>query len=81
MTAFERTFHIGPDGKVHFDVPPELANKDVRITVQPTTNGAHSNDPAREHRRQLLDRVLGTIDDPTFVRPPSGAWRDPEQWD
>lgn len=73
MSAFERTFHIGPDGKVYFDVPPELANKDVRITVEPASNGA--TPAARmnaEQWRRFLDSVVGSIDDPTFERQPQG---------
>jgi hypothetical protein len=90
MRAFETTSHIGPDGKLSVTLPPALHNTDVRVTVEPAArasrNGGSSahtppSEATRESRRRILDEVLGTIDDPTFVRPPQGDWPEREPLD
>jgi hypothetical protein len=79
MTAFETTFHVGPDGKVVLSVPPELANRDVRVTVEPASNGTTpASRMTREQWREFLDNVTGSIDDPTFERPPQGEFENRE---
>jgi len=85
MTAFETTFHVGPDGKVHISVPPELTNRDVHITVEPASNGATyppgTRPPARtmtrDEWREFLDKTAGSNPDfPDVPRPGPDAFEN-----
>lgn len=89
MPTYETRTHIDRDGKLLVYVPPGFADTDVRVIIEPaapqSANGGPIHTPppesAREHRRRLLDKVLGTIDDPTLVRPPQGEWANREPLD
>jgi hypothetical protein len=87
MGFYETNSRAGPDRMLHLAVPEELAGMDLRITIEPANNGHGTNghatngaaNPDPDARRRYLDRVLGTVDDPTFERPPQGPFerRDP----
>jgi hypothetical protein len=72
MTTFETTSRVGPDGRLHVAVPPELANTEVRVRVDPalSTNGAlpSGTRPARRQMSQdewraFIDEFAGSIPD------------------
>jgi len=90
MTAFETTSRVGADGKLHLSVPGEFANKEVRVTVEPTatTNGVlppgtrpavGSMTPAEW--RDFVERTAGSIPDfPDVERPGPDSYEDRGEW-
>jgi len=83
---FETRSRVGPDGKLHIDVPPSMANTDVRVKVElAAPNGSAANGapprPTREQRSAALRRLAGSVSDPTFERPPQGEFEAREPLD
>ena len=68
MSAFEARTHIGRDRKLELELPSEFEGSDVRVRVEKASNGAAF--PDRASRGVALRRLAGSIDDPTFTRPP-----------
>lgn len=82
MSPFETRSRVGPDGKLHLDVP-SMANTDVRVTVEPVNgpaNGAAAH-PTRAERSATLRRLAGSVTDPSFERPPQGTFEDRDSLD
>jgi hypothetical protein len=88
MVAFETTSHVGPDGKLNVLLPPELANTDVRIRVEPAGGVASrfaTERPGRpmtdEEWRRLITETAGSMPNfPDVERPGPDAYdkRDPD---
>lgn len=76
MSTYEARARIGPDRKLELLVPPGFADSDVDVVVQ-TRNGTGAA-LTREKRSEALRRVAGSIDDPTFERPPQGEFESRE---
>ena len=86
--------HVGEDGTLRISLPG-FAGKDVEYTIDlPTagkngTNGAHvrpgeglsKTGLSQEAWQRFVDGLEGTIDDPTFVRPPQGEYETRERLD
>jgi hypothetical protein len=75
------TTRVGANGVLTVPLGKGDANKDVRVTVE-TLEGdtGLAMPPAdRETWLRFLERTGGSITDPTFERPPQGAYekRDP----
>ena len=81
MGFFETRSRVGPDGKLHIDVGPSMANTDVRVTVEPAATNGQNGATTREQRSAALRRLAGTVNDPTFERPPQGEFEPREPLD
>jgi hypothetical protein len=61
-----------------------MANTEVLVTVEPVNgpgaNGAPQR-PTRAERAAVLRRLAGSVSDPTFERPPQGAFEAREPLD
>ncbi len=83
MSLFEIRSRVGPDGKLHIDVP-SMANTDVRVTIEPVngpaTNGVPRR-PTKAERSAVLRRLAGSVTDPTFDRPPQGSFEERDSLD
>jgi hypothetical protein len=77
------TTRIGADGVLTLTVPlgQADANTLVRVIVETVEGATTSATPAtdREEWLRFIQATAGTITDPTFERPPQGAYeeRDP----
>jgi hypothetical protein len=77
MTTYEIRAHIGPDGTLIVRVPAEFEDSDVRVLIEkhPGVNGVSPSPAATplprttQERADALDRIAGSINDPTFDRP------------
>jgi hypothetical protein len=79
---FETTIHIGPDGTAVVRAPSNFANSDARLILErPNGDAGASRPKTREEWRRFLDAVAGSIDDPTFERPPQLEFRDRKLFD
>lgn len=80
---------VGPDGMVRLDlaVGAEHAGEEVEVTVEPARERGERRAPSvqypagyremtPEEWRRFIEETAGSIDDPTFVRPPSLPLRD-----
>jgi hypothetical protein len=65
----------GPDGTLHLDVPlgPEKANQPVRIIISPSRTAMTADEWAA-----CVQKLAGSVADPTFVRPPQLPLEDRE---
>ncbi|MCC6360441.1 MAG: hypothetical protein IT450_17010 [Phycisphaerales bacterium] len=82
MSTLHGRTQIGPDGTFRIALPSECAGSEVEYVLEyhPALDGSNGRLPAGstprkrsgEARREALRRVAGTIDDPTFERPPQG---------
>lgn len=81
MRHFETIAHIGPDGILTVKAPADLADRDVRVQIDApvASNGHHPS--SIEERNKALEALAGSIDDPTFERPPQGTFEDVEPLD
>lgn len=80
MSVFETRAHVGADRKLVVTMPAGFENADVRVTVE--NSPVPTSPPAtREALAAALDRVMGTIDDPTFVRHPQDESEERESLD
>jgi hypothetical protein len=79
MSAFEARTHIGRDRKLELQLPSEFEGSDVSVRVEKASNGTVY--PDRASRSAALRRLAGSIDDPTFVRPPQGEFETREPLD
>jgi hypothetical protein len=71
----ELTAQVGADGVLTLKVPlrQEDANKTVRVLVETVEAPAGPiTDP--EEWRRFIERVAGSITDPTFMRHPQGEY-------
>ena len=78
MTRLVINSIVGADGVLHLTVPvgPDEANNEVRVTVE----SVPAKKPmTQEEWRAFVYATAGSIDDPTFQRPPQGfaEERDP----
>ena len=64
---------VGGDGVLHLDVPvgPGSADRVVRVTVEPV---AGPTPMSQDEWRAFIQATAGSIDDPTFERPPQGEF-------
>jgi len=90
VSTFETRSRVGPDGKLHVSVPPELANTDVLVRVDPASapNGAlpPGTRPARramtaEEWKAFVESTAGTIPDFPGVERPGPAEYDKRDFD
>lgn len=88
MSPIKTTAKVGPDGRLHVDllIGLESAGREVEVTVEPSCPGtdrvrsiqypsgwrAMTQDEWVRHIRS----TAASIDDPTFVRPPSLPLQD-----
>lgn len=76
----ELTAQVGADGVLTLRVPlgREDANKTIRVVVETVEMPASPiTDPEEWHR--FVERVAGSITDPTFIRHPQGAYEEREE--
>jgi hypothetical protein len=76
MSHVELTSRVGADGVLRISVPfgPHEANREVKVTVEPTGVRAPLSRPSREEWQQFIHATAGCISDPTFQRPPQGIY-------
>jgi hypothetical protein len=78
MSTIHTTTHTGPDGVLKLEVPLNMPDTDLDVTlmVQPRKNSAPKN---REEWLQFINDTAGSIDDPSFFRHEQGEYeiRDP----
>jgi hypothetical protein len=82
MSTLHGRTRVDPDGTFRIPLPSECANSEVEYVLEfraasPGTNGqprpgASLRRRTGEARRESLRRIAGSIDDPTFQRPPQG---------
>jgi hypothetical protein len=68
MIYYQTRSHIGPDGKLSIPVPEELANTEVRVTVEPSGNGAGAIRRAQrtmtlDKWRKFINETAGSVPD------------------
>jgi hypothetical protein len=81
MSTLHGKARIDPDGTLRIHLPPSCANNEIEYVLEfhaPGTNGQLPPATTRRRysgqaRRDVLRRVAGSIDDPTFQRPPQGT--------
>ena len=75
MTVAEYHARVGPDGilDVRLALGPERANDEVTVVVKRSQNLAQPKVSQQEYER-IIRETAGSIDDPTFVRPPQGEF-------
>lgn len=78
MSTFKTIGHVGADRKLTATVPEGFENRDVSITIE---SGAAVPPRTREELAAALDRVIGSIDDPTFIRHPQGDFEQRDSLD
>jgi hypothetical protein len=83
MSTYETTSRVAPDGTLRLQLPPELADAEVHITVEPTSNGPAT--PAarprtREEWRQFIHATRGSIPDFPDVERPGPADYERRDW-
>jgi hypothetical protein len=76
----ELTAQVGADGVLTLTVPlgREGANMTVRVVVETVEAPAGPITEPEEWRR-FVERVAGSITDPTFVRHPQGEYEEREE--
>ncbi len=81
MSTLHGRARVGPDGTFRVALPPGCANSEVEYVLEfhaatGASNGVPRVASARrrtgDERRESLRRLAGSIDDPTFGRPPQG---------
>ncbi len=72
MTTIETRARVGPDGIIELRVPVGVcdAGLEVKIVVTPLDSAGQPQKMSRDEWLAFLDRTAGSIDDPTFERPP-----------
>jgi hypothetical protein len=71
---------VGPDGVLSLTIPvgSENANREVTVTIA-GVNRQGARPPMTQHEwEEFVQRTAGSIDDPTFVRPPQGEFEERE---
>jgi hypothetical protein len=83
MTRIELKSRVGPDGVLSLRVPIGAADADreVIVTVEPVNGAEAPRDLDREEWLGFIDETAGSIDDPTFERPPQGEYEQREELD
>jgi hypothetical protein len=74
--------HVDVDGMLHLSVPTNISDADVEVvlTVSPVGNDKHpSKDP--EAWRRFVERIRGSIQDPTFIRHDQGKFEERESFE
>lgn len=79
MSTHRGRSKIGADGLLRVPLPADCANREIEYVLEvhkPGTNGRAATVSRRRRsgadRNESLRRLAGSIDDPTFVRPPQG---------
>jgi hypothetical protein len=74
MAMVEIKSQVGPDGMLLLAIPvgAENANRQVKVTVAALEEAPAPPKMTQREREEFIDRTAGSIDDPTFVRPPQG---------
>jgi hypothetical protein len=74
---------VGPDGKVAVNVAldPADAGQEVLVTIAPVQETIGTTGLTREQWLEALDRTAGSIDDPTFQKPPQEPLGPPPSFD
>ena len=73
MTTIQTTARVDADGNVVVPVGASEAGTEVSVTITPARPNL-----SREEYLAILDRTAGSIDDPTFERPPQWELRERE---
>jgi hypothetical protein len=73
MTKIRTTVRVGSDGNVIIPVGAAEAGTEVDVTVTPARPKL-----TQEEYVAILKRTAGSIDDPTFERPPQWELRERE---
>jgi hypothetical protein len=79
MSIYETRSRVASDGTLRLKLPPEMADAEVRITVEPASNGAVPAPDARprttEEWREFIRATRGSIPDfPDVDRPGPGDY-------
>jgi hypothetical protein len=74
---FEENLHAKTDaaGRLRLDIATQYKNAEVQVSLQ------IAEPMTREEYLAFVGRTFGSIDDPTFVRPPQNAVRPPVKLD
>lgn len=89
MSTLHGQSQIEPDGSVRIVVPGFSVNTKVVYTLEihAAAGNGHAKSAAAPRRRtgkdrlDSLRRLAGSMDDPTFVRPPQGEYEKRESMD
>ena len=78
MSLIEVQSRVGPDGMLVLTVPvgPENANKEVKVTIAALDKQLARPKMTQAEWRSFIESTAGSIDDPTFVRPPQGTFEE-----
>ena len=75
MSFAQYEARVGPDGilDVHFELGPDQANREVTVVIRSKIEHPAAQ-MSQEEWERFIRRTAGSIDDPTFVRPPQGEF-------
>jgi hypothetical protein len=78
MTLLEVQSRVGADGvlKLALPVGAENANREVRITINAVEQPSTTATMSQQEWEEFIDRIGGSINDPTFIRHPQPAFED-----
>lgn len=84
MSTYETKSRVASDGVLHLRLPPEMADAEVRITVEPLTNGATPPKGIRprtpEEWRSFIRETRGSISDLPDVSRPGPDLYESRDW-
>lgn len=78
MSIVEFESRVGPDGVLKLAVPvgAQNANRDVKVTISQRDPAPRARYRDESEWRAFISQTAGSIQDPTFVRPPQGEFED-----
>ena len=68
---------VGSDGVLHLDIGKDVADREVRVTIDPVPRSSTSM--TQEEWRQFVMGTAGSITDPSFVRHEQGEYEQREE--
>jgi hypothetical protein len=78
MPVIKLRSHIGEDGMLHLDIPPEFKGQEVDVTVtfEPITEEENYPEEDLSHLEwhEFIEATAGCINDDTFFRHPQGEF-------
>ena len=78
MTSLHLSAHVDHDGRLILELPADF--KDINVEVEVKKEPLWKTITQKEYRARL-ERLAGSIDDPTFVEPEDFPPEPIEPWD
>lgn len=72
MSTISTRIHVGVDGILRLEVPVEVANSDVDVSVVVSPIERSDGDAEAEHRRKFVERTAGKWAGEKLIRPDQG---------